>query len=134
GTEQAMVVHGADGLDQLTTTDVTYVATLKGGHITRSEIAPEDAGLSRVRMGDLQGGTATEHAQALKALFGGQDGAYRDIVLLNSAGALMVAGLAEDIVSGMDLARRALDSGAAKAKLEHLIAASTREAVNGGTT
>ena len=117
GTERAMVVHGADGLDELTTTDVTYVATLKDGIVSRGEIAPEDAGLRRTRMADLQGGTAPENAEALKALFAGQHGAYRDIVLLNSAGALMVAGLAEDILSGMALARQALDSGAAKAKL-----------------
>ena len=130
GTERAMVVHGADGLDEITTTDVTYVAMLDDGVITRSEIAPEDAGLRRARMVDLQGGTARENAEALKALFAGQEGAYRDIVLLNSAAALMVAGLAGDIMSAMALARQALDSGAAKAKLDHLIAASTREAAN----
>src|ERR1700761_5129674 len=112
GTERAMVVHGADGLDELTTTDVTYVAMLKDGDITRSEIAPEDAGLKRARMVDLQGGTAPENAEALKALFAGQGGAYRDIVLLNSAAALMVAGQADDIMSGMTLARGILDSGA----------------------
>ncbi|HEY2836874.1 MAG TPA: anthranilate phosphoribosyltransferase [Rhizomicrobium sp.] len=134
GTERAMVVHGADGLDELTTTDVTYVATLKDGVVIRSEIAPEDAGLKRVRMVDLQGGTAPENAEALKALFAGQEGAYRDIVLFNSAGALMVAGLVEDIMSGMALAREALDSGAAKAKLDHLVTASTREAANSELT
>jgi anthranilate phosphoribosyltransferase len=79
-------------------------------------------------MTELQGGTAKENAEALKALFAGQEGAYRDIVLLNSAGALMVAGLARDILSGTALAREVLDSGAAQAKLEHLITASTREA------
>ena len=134
GCERAMVVHGADGLDELTTTDVTYVATLKDGVITRTEIAPEDAGLKRARMVELQGGTAKENAEALKALFAGKSGAYRDIVLLNSAGALMVAGLASDILSGMALARTALDSGAAKAKLDHLVAASTREAANSETS
>jgi anthranilate phosphoribosyltransferase len=130
GTERAMVVHGADGLDELTTTDVTYAALLENGVITRTEIAPEDAGLRRARMVELQGGTARENAGALKALFAGREGAYRDIVLLNSAAALMVAGLAGDIMSGMTLARRALDSGGAQAKLDHLIAASTREAAN----
>jgi anthranilate phosphoribosyltransferase len=130
GTERAMVVHGADGLDELTTTDATYVAMLQDGVITRSEITPEDAGLKRARMVDLQGGTPAENAGALRALFAGQAGAYRDIVLLNSAGALMVAGLARDIMSGMALARQALDSGAAKAKLDHLVAVSTREAAN----
>jgi anthranilate phosphoribosyltransferase len=133
GCERAMVVHGADGLDELTTTDVTYVATLKDGVITRTEIAPEDAGLKRACMVELQGGTAKENAEALKALFAGKPGAYRDIVLLNSAAALMVAGLASDILSGMALARTALDSGAAKAKLDHLVTASTREAANSET-
>ena len=130
GSERAMVVHGADGLDELTVTDVTYVATLKDGVITGSEIAPEDAGLSRARMVDLEGGTARENAAALKALFAGKAGAYRDIVLLNSAGALMVAGLAADIMSGVALARAALDGGAAKAKLDHLVIASNRAAAN----
>ena len=130
GCERAMVVHGADGLDELTTTDVTYVVTLKDGIIARSEIAPEDAGLKRARMAELEGGTSRENAEALRALFAGQEGAYRDIVLLNSAGAFMVAGLAQDITSGMDLARQALDSGAAKAKLDHLVAASVRAAAN----
>jgi anthranilate phosphoribosyltransferase len=130
GCERAMVVHGRDGLDELTTTDVTYVASLADGVITRSRIAPEDAGLTRSSMAELQGGTAVENAAALKALFAGQKGAYRDIVLLNSAAALMVAARAEDIVSGMELAREALDSGAAQAKLEQLIQVSNNTGLN----
>ena len=70
GCERAMVVHGRDGLDELTTTDITYVASLTDGAITRSEIAPEDAGLTRASLADLQGGVAAENAQALTALVG----------------------------------------------------------------
>jgi anthranilate phosphoribosyltransferase len=126
GCERAMVVHGRDGLDELTTTDITYVASLENGVVTRFEIAPEDAGLKRASLKDIQGGVATENAQALIALFSGKIGAYRDIVLLNAAAALMVAGLAADIMAGMELARHALDSGAARAKLEQLIHVSNR--------
>ena len=126
GCERAMVVHGRDGLDELTTTDITYVATLADGIITRSQITPEDAGLKRARLADLQGGTAAENARALKALFAGEHGAYRDIVLLNAAAALMVAERAKDIMSGMEMARHALDSGMARAKLEELVIVSNR--------
>ena len=121
GCERAMVVHGRDGLDELTTTDITYVATLADGVISRSQIAPEDAGLKRAGLAQLQGGVAAENAKALVALFSGEKSAYRDIVLLNAAAALMVAGRAKDILSGMELARHALDNGAARAKLEQLI-------------
>ena len=124
GCERAMVVHGRDGLDELTTTDITYVATLADGVITRSKIAPEDAGLKRATLADLRGGVAADNAKAIQALFAGESGAYRDIVLLNAAAALMVAGRASDILSGMELARHALDNGAARAKLEQLIATS----------
>jgi anthranilate phosphoribosyltransferase len=126
GCERAMVVHGRDGLDELTITDITYVATLADGVITRSQITPEDAGLKRASLADLQGGVAAENAKALRALFAGETGAYRDIVLLNAAGALMVAGRAKDILSGMELARHALDSGAARVKLEQLVMVSNK--------
>jgi anthranilate phosphoribosyltransferase len=126
GCERAMVVHGRDGLDELTTTDITYVASLENGIVTRSQIAPEDAGLKRASLKDIQGGVASENAKALIALFSGEPGAYRDIVLLNAAAALMVAGRATDIMAGMALARDALDSGAARAKLAQLIEVSNR--------
>jgi anthranilate phosphoribosyltransferase len=121
GCERAMVVHGRDGLDELTTTDITYVALLSDGVITRSQIAPEDAGLGRASLEELQGGTAMQNAAALKALLSGKGGAYRDIVLLNAAAALMVAERAKDILSGTELARDVLDSGAARVKLEQLV-------------
>jgi anthranilate phosphoribosyltransferase len=126
GCERAMVVHGRDGLYELTTTDITYVATLESGVITSSEIAPEDAGLERASLGALKGGKAGENAKALKALLAGEHGAYRDIVVLNAAAALMVAGRASDIMSGAALARQMLDNGAAKGKLEQLVQASNK--------
>ena len=122
------MVHGADGLDELTTTDVTYYASLEMGAISTGIIAPEDAGLKRATLSDLKGGMPAANAARLKALFDGEQGAYRDIVLLNAGAALMVAGKARDIREGVTLAARSLDSGAAKVKLEALVAASNRSA------
>jgi anthranilate phosphoribosyltransferase len=92
GSSRAMVVHGRDGLDEVTSTDVTVTAALEGGRILRGQIAPEDAGLPRAGLSDLKGGSARENAARLAALLGGEKTAYRDIVLLNAAAALMVAG------------------------------------------
>jgi anthranilate phosphoribosyltransferase len=124
GCERAMVVHGADGLDELTTTDVTNVASLVDGVITLSQVAPEDAGVRRATLADLKGGDGKHNAQALRRLLAGETGAYRDIVCLNASAALMVAGAASDIKSGVMIASQVLDRGAAHAKLEELIAAS----------
>ena len=124
GSSTALVVHGADGLDEITTTAVTYYARLQNGTISQGEIAPEDAGLPRARLSDLKGGSASDNAAALRRLLGGQQGPYRDIVLLNAGAALMVAGAAKDVKGGVELAARSLDSGAAGAKLDALIQAS----------
>jgi anthranilate phosphoribosyltransferase len=121
GCERAMVVHGRDGLDELTTTDITYAAILEDGAITQTEIAPEDAGLKRSSLEALRGGGAAENAQALRVLLQGEKSAYRDIVVLNAAAALMVAGRANDIMAGAALAQELLDSGAARNKLEQLV-------------
>jgi anthranilate phosphoribosyltransferase len=126
GSERALVVHGADGLDELTTTGVTYFASLENGAITLGEITPEEAGLARARLQDLKGGDAIRNAAALRQLLDGEQGPYRDIVLLNAGAALLVAGRAKDIKSGAALAATSLDSGAAKQKLEDLIEASNR--------
>jgi anthranilate phosphoribosyltransferase len=126
GSSDALVVHGADGLDELTTTSVTYFARLENGQIRFGEIAPEDAGLRRATLTDLKGGSAADNAAALKRLFDGEKGAYRDIVLLNAGAALMVSGRAKDVKEGAGLAAQSLDSGAAGAKLDDLIIASNR--------
>lgn len=124
GSERAMVVHGADGLDELTTTAVTYFTRLENGQITQGEIAPEDAGLARATLADLKGGDAAANAAALRRLFDGEHGPYRDIVLLNAGAALLVAGTAKDVQEGVAIAARSLDTGAAGEKLNRLIAAS----------
>jgi anthranilate phosphoribosyltransferase len=122
GTERAWVVHGADGLDELSTTGPSRVAELRDGTVRIFEVTPEQAGLPRARAEDLKGGDATTNADALRALLDGLRGPYRDIVLLNSAAALVVAGQADDLASGAARAAAAVDGGAAKATLGGLVA------------
>jgi anthranilate phosphoribosyltransferase len=126
GSVRALVVHGADGLDEVTITDVTHFASLENGQVTEGQIAPEDAGVNRARLADIKGGSAADNAEALKRLIGGEKGPYRDIVLLNAGAALMVSGRAKDVKEGVGLAAQALDGGAAKQKLDQLITASNR--------
>ncbi len=122
GAERAWVVHGSDGIDELTTTGATYVAEMTGGRVRSFEVVPEDAGLPRANAADLKGGDAAANARALAALLDGEKGPYRDIVLLNSAAALVVAGKAPDLKSGAALAAQAIDGGKAKAVLAKLVA------------
>jgi anthranilate phosphoribosyltransferase len=124
GCERAWVVHGADGLDELTTTGPSHVAELRAGKVTTFEVTPEEAGLARARPDDLRGADAETNADALRALLDGVRGPYRDITLLNSAAALVVAGRADDLRAGVGRAAEAIDSGAAKAVLAGLIAIS----------
>ena len=121
GSEHAWVVHGADGLDELTTTGITHGAELKNGQIRALRIAPEDAGLPRTRLADLVGGDAAANAVALRKVLAGMPGAYRDIVLLNAAAALIVGGKVSDLASGVKLAAEAIDTGKASAALEGLV-------------
>lgn len=121
GSEHAWVVHGHDGLDELSTTGSSTVAELHGGTITVFEVAPEDAGLERTTLASLKGGDANANAKALRAVLAGQPGPYRDIVILNAAAALIVAGRASSLRDGAALAARSIDTGAAKAALDTLI-------------
>jgi anthranilate phosphoribosyltransferase len=130
GTERAWVVHGADGLDELSTTGPSHVAELRDGTVRTFDVTPEDAGLPRAAAEDLKGGDATTNADALRAMLDGLRGPYRDIVLLNSAAALIVADQAGDLASGAARAAEAIDSGAAKAVLGGLVAI-TNEALPG---
>jgi anthranilate phosphoribosyltransferase len=130
GAERAWVVHGADGLDELSTTGPSHVAELCAGAVRTFEVTPEQAGLPRATPEDLKGADATTNADALRALLDGVRGPYRDIVLLNSAAALIVAGVAEDLGAGAARAIEAIDSGAAKAVLGALVAI-TNEALAG---
>ena len=124
GSERAWVVHGADGLDEITTTTTTYVAELKDGEVDSFEISPEVAGLPFAKPEDLKGGDAEHNAAALKAVLNGEASAFRDIVLLNAAAALVVAERADDLRSGVAIAAEAIDSGKATSTLDRLIAAS----------
>ena len=121
GSEHAWVVHG-DGLDELTTTGPTLVAELREGRITRFEVTPEEAGLKRARRDDLKGGDPASNALQMRALLQGKPGPLRDIVLLNSAAALMIAGKATDLRGGVVLAAQSIDNGKALGALDRLIA------------
>lgn len=122
GCERALIVHGEDGLDELTVTGTTHMARLDGGTITEETFTPEAAGLPRAKLDALIGGTAADNALALRAVLGGEPGAYRDMVLLNSAGALWVAGRCDTIADGVALAARSIDDGKALEKLDALAA------------
>ena len=124
GIEAAWVVHGADGIDELTTTGPTYVAALKDGAISEFEVAPGDAGLARAAPDALTGGDPRHNADALKRLLQGERGAYRDIAVLNAAAGLIVAGEADDLTTGARRAEAAIDDGAALKALDRLVAIS----------
>ncbi len=123
GSEAPWVVHGADGLDELTLCGPTHVCALEpDGTIKSFEVTPEDSGLTRVAPSGLQGGTPQENARALKALLNGERSAYRDVVLLNSAAGLVIAGQCQTLKEGVALAAEAIDSGGAMSKLIALVA------------
>lgn len=120
GAEKAWVVHG-DGLDEMTITGTTLVASLDKGVITTFEITPEEVGLARADMAALKGGDGVANAKALRAVLEGERNAYRDISVLNAAGALVIADKASSLSEGIESANAAIDSGAALRKLEQLI-------------
>jgi anthranilate phosphoribosyltransferase len=113
GLERALVVHGQDGMDELTTTAKSWAASLEDGKVREIEITPEDVGVKRASMAELKGGDAQHNAAAIKAVLGGEKNAFRDIVVLNSAAALMVAGKATDLKQGAALAIQSIDNGKA---------------------
>ncbi|WP_420432534.1 anthranilate phosphoribosyltransferase [Hyphobacterium sp.] len=127
GCDFAWVVHGSDGLDEITTTGETRIVQLDGGDITEFTLSPEAAGIATASIHDLVGGTPEENAEAMRAVLDGAPGPYRDIVLVNAGAALIVAGLASDIVDGVRQAARAIDTGAAKAALDRMAAISRGE-------
>lgn len=124
GTTSAWVVHGSDGMDEITLSGETLVVQLKDGQITNFTISPDDVGLSRADPARLKGGDPQENAAALRGLLDGEPGPYRDIVLLNAAAALVVAGQAQDVRDGLEWARRAIDNGAAHSVLARLVSLS----------
>ena len=120
GSERAWVVHGCDGLDELTVFDKSHVAELADGTIREFELDPATYGLAHDDHAAIAGGAAAENAARIRAILGGEKGAARDIVVLNTAAALLVAGVVSDLETGISRAQEALDSGKAAAKLADL--------------
>lgn len=121
GTERAWVVHGADGLDELTVTGESHICELHDGTISQKTITPESVGLARHSMESLHGGDAQTNANALKALLEGTKSAYRDAVVLNAGAALVIANKTDTLSDGVTLAQNAIDSGKASQTLQNLI-------------
>jgi anthranilate phosphoribosyltransferase len=129
GCRRAFVVHGLDGLDELSTVGRTRVTELRAGEIRTFELAPDEVGLSVANASDLgHAGSAQANAALVHEVLEGRPGARRDIVLLNAAAALVVAGAAASLQEGIELAARAIDSGAASERLERMREMSTRDA------
>ncbi|MGA2894088.1 MAG: anthranilate phosphoribosyltransferase [Xanthobacteraceae bacterium] len=124
GTVSAWVVHGSDGLDEITTSGPTTVTSLKDGVVRTFEISPEDVGLAKVKPEALRGGDAAANAKAVEDVLEGKKNAFRDVALFNAAAALVVAGKAKNLKAGVELAAYSLDSGEAQARLDRLIVVS----------
>ena len=121
GCESAWVVHGAGGLDELSTLGSNYVCAVKNDVVTELEVTPEQAGLPRATLADIKGGDAVYNAGRLQALLAGQRDAYRDIVLFGAAAALLVAGKVRDLPQGVGMAAAAIDGGKAKQVVDKLV-------------
>jgi anthranilate phosphoribosyltransferase len=124
GSEKAWVVHGSDGMDEITTTGSTFVSELSNGTIRSFEISPEDVGLAVSDPKDLKGGLPSENAKALRDVLAGAQNAYRDVVLFNAAASLLVADKVQTLKDGVEMAAQSIDSGSAADTLEKLVAAS----------
>ncbi len=121
GAEDAMVVHGQDGLDEITITDGTRVSRLRDGAVENSIISPEDFGMKRASLAQIAGGNADENAAIVHKVFAGEKGAKRDVLLMNASAALVVAGKTDNLEEGAVIAAEAIDSGAASNKLKDII-------------
>lgn len=122
GCHHALVVHGDDGLDEITLGGKSTVCELKGDEVTRYYIDPEDFGFPRTNLSNLRGGPPQENADILRRVLQGEKGPYRNIILVNAAAALVAGDMAKDLEKGVHLAREAIDSGSALEKLNRLIA------------
>lgn len=126
GLKRALVVHGSDGLDEITITGTTRVAEVRNGNVRSYEIEPEQFGLTRAPMEAISGGDVAANAAIIRSILDGDRSARRDVVLLNSSAALVAAGRADSIAEAMPWAAASLESGAAKAKLDALVAFTNR--------
>jgi anthranilate phosphoribosyltransferase len=130
GTIRAFVVHGADGLDEISNTGESQISEVHEGVVRSSRVRPEDFGLPRASIRDLQGGDRGENAQIIRLVLGGEPGPRRDIVLMNAAAALVAGGKARDLKEGVGMASQSIDSGAAASKLAALVERSQSLAAN----
>ena len=121
GCRRGFVVHGDDGMDELTLTGATQVAEICDGQVTLATVTPEQFGFGRCPLSELQGGDAVQNAAIVRAVLSGEPGPKRDVVLLNAGFALVAAGVADKVATGIDRARTAIDSGAARGRLEQLV-------------
>ncbi len=126
GSEYAFVVHGEDGLDEVTTTAPTYIHRLRNGEITHAEFTPEDFGVPRARTEDLLGGSVEENVEITRAVLAGTRGPWRDATLVNASPAIVAAGLASGFVEGVERAAESIDSGAAAGVLAAVVDAGRR--------
>src|SRR5206468_12180278 len=115
GLRRALVVHGRDGLDEITITGKTRIAEARQGSVRSYEVEPEEFGMKPARLQEIAGGDAEENAEIIRAVLGGEKSARRDVVLLNAAAALVAAGRAEHIVDAVSIAAKSIDAGAAAA-------------------
>jgi anthranilate phosphoribosyltransferase len=129
GSERAWVVHGADGLDELSTTGYTKVSECRDGHVRSFYVHPADFGLAKAPLDALRGGDAAVNAGIVQDVLRGEKGPARDVVVLNAGAALFIAGRAASVGEGMQQAIEAIDSGRAAERLERLAAASREEQV-----
>ena len=120
GLHRALVVHGLDGLDEITVTGPTRIAEAREGSVRTYEVDPEEFGMKRATLADISGGDASENAAIIREVLSGKKSPRRDVVVLNSAAALVAAGCADRLADGIPLATQSIDSGAAAAKLEAL--------------
>jgi anthranilate phosphoribosyltransferase len=130
GLHRALVVHGLDGLDEITITGPTRIAEARDGSVRTYEVDPEEFGMNRATLADISGGDASKNAAIIREILGGEKSPRRDVVVLNSAAAVVAAGCVDHLADGVPLATRSIDSGAALAKLEAL-ASFTRKVVSG---
>jgi anthranilate phosphoribosyltransferase len=121
GARRAFVVHGADGIDELSPTGPNHVCEVVDGGVRERTIDPEELGVERCSVDELAGGAPHENAELIRRVLAGEPGGRRTAVLLNAAGAIAAGGHAEDLREGLELARQAIDSGAAAARLEELV-------------
>ena len=121
GAEYAFVVHGEDGLDEVTTTAPTYIQRLRDGEVTHAEFTPEDFGIERGRISDLQGGDVADNVEIMRGILDGEQGPARDAALVNAAVGIVAAGIADGFVEGVAVARESVDGGAAREILARVV-------------